>query len=105
MVNTDWEIEFNLPVKKELSFRLRNIGGLMEAQDLFENDLFKLGGISSLRGFNEDSFRASFYSVMTGEVRFIPEKIQVFIYFWIEDIIKIICQTNQKIFLGDSDLG
>lgn len=74
MVNTDWEIEFNLPVKKELSFRLRNIGGLMEAQDLFENDLFKLGGISSLRGFNEDSFRASFYSVMTGEVRFIPEK-------------------------------
>lgn len=43
--------------------------GLYNADRLFENDLFRLGGLTSLRGFTEWQFFVSSYAVATAEYR------------------------------------
>jgi outer membrane protein insertion porin family len=48
-------------------------GFLSEAlfsEQLFENELYRLGGIKTLRGFNELSFFSSAYGVLQNEIRF-----------------------------------
>ncbi|WP_127344113.1 BamA/TamA family outer membrane protein [Ancylomarina longa] len=82
MLNAGWKWEYNIPLFSKFSYRIKNQGGILSASDLFLNDLFKLGGISNLRGFNEDSFRASKYTVLTSEIRFIPEKNTSLYLFW-----------------------
>ena len=46
----------------------------MSRVNYFENDLFRLGGMKSIRGFNEDSFRASKYIIGRQEFRFVPSR-------------------------------
>jgi len=43
-------------------------------ENLFQNELFRLGGLNSLRGFNENTFYASEYSLGTIEYRFFIDK-------------------------------
>lgn len=38
-------------------------------QKLYQNDLFRVGGINTLRGFNENAFFTSFYNVLSLEYR------------------------------------
>lgn len=45
--------------------------GLLLGPKLFMNELFKIGGIYTLRGFDENSILASSYLIGTGEIRFI----------------------------------
>lgn len=82
LVNANWYLEYNIPLFKKISYRLKNRGGIIDAPDLFANDLFKLGGLSTVRGFNENSFLASTYTVLSNELRFIPEKNTSFYLFW-----------------------
>lgn len=82
LIDAEWMLEYNIPIREKISFRLRNKGGLKDSKNLFQNDLFKLGGMNSIRGFNEDSFRASKYSVMTMELRFVPQQNSSFYLFW-----------------------
>jgi len=82
LVNANWYFEYNIPLSKKISYRVKNRGGIIDAPDLFANDLFKLGGLSTIRGFNENSFLASTYTIMSNELRFIPEKNTSFYLFW-----------------------
>ncbi|MGY3088224.1 translocation and assembly module TamA [Hymenobacter sp. UYAg731] len=57
------------PVKRAGVLLLRLRGeGLLNSR-LFVNDLFRLGGLNSLRGFNENQFYTSSYAVATAEFR------------------------------------
>ena len=48
---------------------------------LFTNDLFRLGGLNSLRGFNENQFYTSSYAVATAEFRqFVGADSYVFLF-------------------------
>ena len=82
MMNAEWMLEYNIPLNKKLSFRIRNKGGFKNSKELFQNDLFRIGGLSSIRGFNEEAFIASSYSVVTSELRFIPQANSSFYLFW-----------------------
>ncbi|MEJ2004213.1 MAG: ShlB/FhaC/HecB family hemolysin secretion/activation protein [Cyclobacteriaceae bacterium] len=42
-------------------------GGIMNSDRLFQNDLYRLGGFRSVRGFNENQFFASQYLIYTLE--------------------------------------
>ncbi|WP_421920370.1 BamA/TamA family outer membrane protein [Marinifilum sp.] len=66
--------QFNLPICNKISYRISNKIGILNATNLFENDLFRLGGLKSLRGFDENSFRVSKYTSLSNELRFIPER-------------------------------
>lgn len=50
--------------------------------ELYENELFDLGGFNSLRGFDENRFRTSAYSIFSIEQRYLYEKnSNIFIFF------------------------
>ncbi len=48
-------------------------GGKLFSNNLFQNELYRLGGSQLLRGFDEESIRASMYSVLTFEYRYLLE--------------------------------
>ena len=49
-------------------------GGFMFNQNLFRNELFRIGGLHTLRGFDEESIFVSTYLIHKTELRFILEK-------------------------------
>ncbi|MCA0931006.1 hypothetical protein LCM02_01005 [Lutimonas saemankumensis] len=51
---------------------LRNVSGLLNSEDYFENELFRIGGVYNLRGVNEESIFASSYTVFNLEYRYKP---------------------------------
>ena len=48
--------------------------GKMFSQNLFQNELYRLGGAKLLRGFDEESILASFYSLFTVEYRYLVDR-------------------------------
>ena len=59
---------FNLNYKN--SIYLKNSTRLLNSENYLTNELFRFGGINSIRGFNENSIDASFYSVLNSEYRY-----------------------------------
>jgi hypothetical protein len=47
-----------------------------------KNQLFQLGGINDLKGFDEDALRISAYSLLDTEIRFLLEKRSFLSLFW-----------------------
>ena len=69
---TAWfEKYFRLKTRNVLLAKMS--GGYMYGKQLFLNDLFRLGGLNSLRGFNERFFYASRYITGTLEYRYLFE--------------------------------
>jgi hemolysin activation/secretion protein len=50
-------------------FLLKTVGGKILNQNIFFNDLYRLGGLKSIRGFNDNFFYASDYTINTLEFR------------------------------------
>lgn len=48
----------------------------------FENELYRFGGSGSLRGFDENIFNASIYSLQNIEIRYLFEQNAAFYLFW-----------------------
>jgi outer membrane protein assembly factor BamA len=46
----------------------------LDGETTFQNELFRIGGLKSLRGFDEESIYATAYSIFTLEYRFILEQ-------------------------------
>lgn len=59
---------FNLNYKN--SVFLKNNTNFLNSETYLTNELFRFGGINSIRGFNENSIDASFYSVFNTEYRY-----------------------------------
>ena len=59
---------FNLNYKN--SIYLKNNTKAVNSDSYLVNELFRFGGINSIRGFNENSIDASFYSVLNSEYRY-----------------------------------
>lgn len=59
--------------KSVLYSRLRTAHIFNEPENLFMNDLYRLGGLKTFRGFNEWFFYASTYATATAEYRFYTE--------------------------------
>ena len=63
-------IQYYLPVFNSSAIKLSNSTGYLGAdQTLYNNELFRIGGIKLLRGFNEETIFANFYNVFTFEYR------------------------------------
>ena len=53
------------------SFFIRNETGYLNSNDFLDNELFRIGGANSLRGFNEQSIFTSKYSYFNTEYRYL----------------------------------
>ena len=52
------------------SFYLRFIGSVLDSKTYLDNELFRFGGINSIRGFQENSIVANRYIVLNTEYRY-----------------------------------
>lgn len=68
--NAAWYI----PIKKRWTWLLQTQAAFMYSDNLFENELYKIGGMQSLRGFIEQSIYASSYCLIKTEIRFLFTK-------------------------------
>jgi hemolysin activation/secretion protein len=48
--------------------------GYISGQTIFSNELFRIGGLQSFRGFDDESIFASFYAISNIEYRFLMDK-------------------------------
>lgn len=93
--NTTIELEAGLdlnvyyPIYGNFVFRFMNSTRYLDQfadQDkealFFENELYRFGGANTLRGFDENIFYASIYSIQNAEIRYLFERNSAFYLFW-----------------------
>lgn len=73
---------FYIPIHENFVVKIQNTTGHINNSSLFQNELFKLGGLKTIRGFDEKSIFASTYTIFTGELRFILEQSSSLYAFW-----------------------
>ncbi len=76
------ELGYYLGIGSGFCIHLESRWGYLNSGDLFENELFRLGGLHTLRGTDENSIFASFYGLGTAEVRFLFERNSNFFVFF-----------------------
>jgi hypothetical protein len=59
------------PIKKRWVWYTCLKAGHIQSHQLFENEVFKLGGLKTIRGFDHQSIYASTYGIISNELRFI----------------------------------
>lgn len=91
-----------IPFGKRSAILVRGIGGAIINNNLFRNELFRIGGLKTLRGFDEQAIFASSYLISTLEYRFILEQnSNIFLFVdqgWYED-------RSRENLLTDTPLG
>lgn len=86
-----WEtvFDFYIPVFRRSVLNLGAMGGWIQSDNIFTNELFRFGGLKTLRGFDEQSLLASTYIIGKAEYRFILEQNSYLLLFynqaWYED--------------------
>jgi len=62
------------PLAGRWVFAVLGKGGITQGSGLFDNELYRFGGINTLRGFDEESLRATAYAIGTGELRYLLDR-------------------------------
>lgn len=75
-------IKVFFPLFRGTTLLFSTSGGYIESDNLFRNELYRIGGLMSLRGFDEESIFASSYSIMNIEFRYLFERDSYFSLFW-----------------------
>lgn len=72
--NNKTEIQLNLSylinLGKRINVNLNNYSAINITDDLLENELYKIGGTLSIRGFSEKSIASSKYSILTTDINY-----------------------------------
>ena len=82
-------IEYFIPIFRRHVLRLASLTDFYTADEIYENELYRFGGLNSQRGFNEDELLASTKTTATIEYRFLLDRnSHVFAFFdqsWYEN--------------------
>lgn len=88
-IDAGLDLSFYYPIYKRFVFHfsssiryLDQFADKDQEQVFFENELYRFGGANSLRGFNENIFSASLYSLQNVELRYLFERNSAFYIFW-----------------------
>ena len=68
------DLSLFLPIAKRSVIALKTKSGYIINENMFMNELFRLGGLRTLRGFDEESINASMYAIGSIEYRFLLER-------------------------------
>lgn len=92
----------HIPIARRSTFRMAAQGGRMVNDDLYVNELYRMGGLKTLRGTDEASIQCSSYLIGTLEYRYVFEENSNFFLFvdqaWWE-------RTVESEFVTDTPLG
>lgn len=68
-------LNFFVPLFQSSAIRLQQSTGWIKSdRELYDNELFRIGGTKLLRGFNEESIRSNFFSILTIEYRLLFDR-------------------------------
>ncbi len=70
----DFMAELYLPIKSRSTLVFGNKSAWTESENFFANELYRIGGMSSLRGFDEESINASAFTISKIEYRFLLDQ-------------------------------
>lgn len=76
-------IDFYVPLAKRSVLKLSSKNGFTINESLFDNELIRIGGLFTLRGFDEESIYTTFFSIGTLEYHFILEQ-NSFLYLFVD---------------------
>ncbi len=83
---TQYKIESDfgvfLPLFKRNTIFINIKSAIIDNPNLFENELYRIGGLKTLRGFDEESINASLYSILNIEYRYLLEQNSYIYLFW-----------------------
>jgi hypothetical protein len=71
-----------IPIIGNIVSRLQVMAGHIQAPRLFLSELYRIGGIRSLKGFDEQSFFASTYGIVNLEIRYLLQQNAHALIFW-----------------------
>lgn len=105
IVEADFLAAFYRSVGNNLTLSVKNISsGIFNKYGFYENEMFKIGGIKSIRGFDEKSIIATAYSIFTLEPQFFISKysfVSVFAdYAYFEEKGDEVNKTNHALGIG-----
>lgn len=72
--NADIEASVFIPVMNRTTIKAGVQAAFLYGETIFQNELFRIGGLKTLRGFDEESIYASAFSIFTLEYRYILEQ-------------------------------
>jgi hemolysin activation/secretion protein len=85
----DFNLEFFIPLHKRHILRIANQTSCYYAPSIFQNEVFRFGGLTLQRGFNEEELFATTKSSMSVEYRYlVDQNSRVFAFFdqsWYEN--------------------
>jgi translocation and assembly module TamA len=82
------ELEKFWSIYRSILLRTKLSGGYLNGDNLFESDLFRVGGLNSLRGFTENQFYTSGYGIANFEFRAMMAQDTYFMVFFDQAVIK-----------------
>ncbi|MBK8499590.1 MAG: BamA/TamA family outer membrane protein [Flavobacteriales bacterium] len=98
----DGKVVAHVQLKRRSTFRFAAQGGWMVNEDLYRNELYRIGGLKTMRGVDEAGIYCSSFAIGTIEYRFVYEENANFFLFvdqgWWED-------TAQQQLVTDTPLG
>ena len=74
LYNGDFEGAIFLPIANRSAFKIGAQAAFIYGEATFQNELSRIGGLKTLRGFDEESIFASSFSILTLEYRFVLEQ-------------------------------
>lgn len=79
--NGQTRIEKFFKIANRSSILMANSSAIIYSENIYFNELLRIGGLRTLRGFDEESISASFYSISTLEYRFLLDRNSFFSLF------------------------
>lgn len=102
LYTSDFEGNIFLPIADRSTIKVGAQAAFIYGETTFQNELFRIGGLKTLRGFDEESIFASTYSIFTLEYRFILEQNS---YMYVFGDIAPYENNNSKEYIRDNPYG
>lgn len=80
--HANYEAELFVPLIGRSVFNLGLNGAKLISPSYYQNELYRIGGFKTLRGFNEESIYASSYDIVKVELRYLMEQNSYISAFW-----------------------
>lgn len=71
-----------IPLFSKTTLKLAMTAASLQSANMFKNEMFLIGGLKTLRGFDEESISASSYGIATVEYRYLFEQNSYLFAFW-----------------------
>lgn len=68
------KIDGYIPLAKRHVIKINGISRAILGNQIMENEMFRFGGLNTLKGFGEESFLATFYTIANIEYRFLLDR-------------------------------